>query len=131
MSSSSNIPVNFSDIVKNAIVLIRENLINVSHIKVSQNHYSLKPSAVLPDTKKSDTLIVQYNTQRETIRETNVLLIALLGLLQGTVFEIPSLGIPRGFLAINAVNSWKSSNLKRKALHCKTLHSVKYYSFYK
>lgn len=47
-----------------------------------------------------DTLIVQYDAWRETIRETNASLVVLQNFLQITVFEIPSLGIPRGFLVL-------------------------------
>lgn len=111
-SNSSNIPVDFSEIVKNAILFFGENMIVVPHTEISEQ-CCFKPSAALPEIKQH-TGVGQYDALRETVRETNILLQLSRAFCRNS--EIPSLGIPVGFLATYPVNSCKISNLKLKGI---------------
>lgn len=112
MSDSSNIPADFSEIVKNAILFFGENMIVVSRIEVSEQ-CCFELSAVLPEIKQH-TGVGQYNALRESIRKTNILLQLSRAFCRNS--EIPNLGIPVGFLAAYPVISCKISNLKLKGI---------------
>lgn len=87
-------------------------MIVVPHIEVFEQ-CCFELSAALPEIEQH-TGVGQYNTWRENIRETNILLQLSRAFCRNS--EIPNLGIPVVFLAIYPVNSCKISNLKLKGI---------------